>query len=286
MQWSPLDVAVLDPAVDEFESHAGTRTKALIGNREKVEFTPEMAEWPVMNFPSCHKKRIEGHDNFRYLGQVAATVLFTDVQRELEFKRFLRDHVHLAPKIFDVAARIIARMGIYQYSSYHIRRNELQYKESFQSAQATLRNTEALLYENEPLYVATDETEEGFFDEMKKNRKIYRWSDFVGDDLKIDDMEIPKKLVGCIEQIICTGGRRFFGTQASTFTSYIFRLRGYIGAPDTREYWHNIRYTGLVEIDEYAQPMEEVLDGTDYMLEFPGLWEDLAFHNKMFEKQS
>lgn len=40
-----------------------------------------------------------------------------------------------------------------------------------------------------------------------------------------------RKLEGCIEQVICAMGRSFFGTLESTFSSYIFRLRGYIKAP-------------------------------------------------------
>jgi len=34
------------------------------------------------------------------------------------------------------------------------------------------------------------------------------------------------QVINCIEQVICAGGRTFFGTKSSTFTSYIFRLRG------------------------------------------------------------
>ena len=32
-----------------------------------------------------------------------------------------------------------------------------------------------------------------------------------------------------VEQMVCAGARRFFGTRQSSFTAYIFRLRGYVG---------------------------------------------------------
>jgi hypothetical protein len=45
-------------------------------------------------------------------------------------------------------------------------------------------------------------------------------------------MVIPDKYIGMIEQVICACGRVFVGTSHSTFSGFIPRLRGYIGAPD------------------------------------------------------
>eukprot|EP00494_Astrolonche_serrata_P034102 UN34371 len=133
MEWSPLSVAVLHPSIEYFEQHASEDVKHLVGDRKKVEVGTEREQWKVLNFPSCN---IGGHkkDNYRYLGQVAASVLFADKETELDFKRFLRDNVHFRPLVFEIASKIIARMGMFAYSSFHIRRNELQYKESYSSA--------------------------------------------------------------------------------------------------------------------------------------------------------
>ena len=37
------------------------------------------------------------------------------------------------------------------------------------------------------------------------------------------------KFDGMVEQLICAMGRAFVGTASSTFTAYIFRVRGYLG---------------------------------------------------------
>ena len=163
---------------------------------------------------------------------------------------------------------MIAKMGLFAYSAVHIRRNDLQYKEVFQNAQATLRNIEPLLYPGETLYLATDETNDAFFDAIRQKHKIFQWKDVVAEARTIPYSE---KVINILEQVICSGGRRFFGTQKSTFTSYIFRLRGYVGAPDTQQYWHNIRYTGIHDIDKFAIPK---VTGHNYMMEDPGMWED------------
>ena len=76
-------------------------------------------------------------------------------------------------------------------------------------------------------------------------------------------------LLICAMQVIASGGRRFFGTRFSTFTSLIFRLRGYVRAPDTNLYWHNHRYTGIASMDKYTQPF---LAGRSYFDEWPYLW--------------
>jgi hypothetical protein len=80
---------------------------------------------------------------------------------------------------------------------------------------------------------------------------------------------IPPKAVGLIEQIICASARRFIGTEQSTFTGLIPRLRGYIGAPDTSIYHHNHHYSHATRL------MHRAVHGSDYMNEYPTLWEDI-----------
>merc|ERR1712118_369037 len=80
----------------------------------------------------------------------------------------------------------------------------------------------------------------------------------------LQGVRVPRKLIGCIEQAICAAARRFFGTKHSTFSQYVFRLRGYYPAADTREYWHNYQYTGFAEVDKLAQPDKQ---GRSYFVE-------------------
>jgi hypothetical protein len=73
--------------------------------------------------------------------------------------------------------------------------------------------------------------------------------------------EIPKRLSGHVEQVICAGGRTFVGTTHSTFTSYIMRLRGYMHAPDQRRFIHSVKG---------AMPAP---DRFDLYTEMPWLWD-------------
>ena len=54
-----------------------------------------------MHFPSCPKNPMKDH--FRYLGQIASSVLFAEKQKEIDFKLFLRNHVHFKSLIFEIA---------------------------------------------------------------------------------------------------------------------------------------------------------------------------------------
>lgn len=188
------------------------------------------------------------------------------------FHRFWRANVVYTEDIFEAAAAVINKLGLYKYSSLHIRRNELQYKNSYITSATTLHNIEVYLRPGEVLYLATDETKDlHFFDALRAKHPIKMFSDFY-DEAKgeLAGVKIRKKVINCIEQVICSGGRRFFGTLRSTFSSYIYRLRGYMDAPDTRQLHHNIQYTGYPKIDNTSQPL---VTPTIYMFEDPEMWE-------------
>lgn len=228
------------------------------------------SEVPVLHFPACQKP----HEDFRYLGQISTAVLYADVEREKAFHQFWRAAVVYSEDIFKVASAVIAELGLFNFTSLHVRRNELQYEDSFQDSASTLRNIDHLLYPNEVIYLATDESKDPhFFDALRAKHPIFTWKDFYDDKtekLKFNGMPVRRKVINCIEQVICAGGRRFFGTVHSTFSSYIFRLRGYVGAPDTEQRHHNVRYTGLESIDFLSR---EPMDGYTYMKEDPRMWE-------------
>jgi hypothetical protein len=79
----------------------------------------------------------------------------------------------------------------------------------------------------------------------------------------------PEKYIGPIEQLICTGARRFIGTDLSTFSSYIVRLRGYTRAPDMASYFHNQPCLRAIQ-----EPGDEKVPGRTYLTENPLYWLD------------
>jgi len=129
------------------------------------------------------------------------------------------------------------------------------------------------------VYIATDETKPGFFAPFEVDHPvIYRWEDFFTAKGKFafQGVEIPRKLVGCIEQVICAMGRAFMGTLESTYTGYIFRLRGYVGAPNTEIYFHTLKYSGNVEADRQVTWAKKPERGQMYQSEWRATWEEIA----------
>lgn len=279
LAWNPLAHIVYWPSIKAVEEswapHGGVPAH-VVHHRTPVEFTKEIYSSKIIAFPSCAKGDWD-RDNMRFLGQMAKYGAFADPTLGRAFKRTLRDHVHFPEIVFEIAARVVHYLGLFKYSALHVRRNELQYKEVFMPSEKTLQNIRPLLLPGEVLYIATDETDPHFFDAMEREHRIYRWDDFFtergGNVLK--GVNIPRKLIGCIEQVICAGARAFMGTLESTYTSYIFRLRGYIGTPNTEVYFHTLKYTGDKLRDRQTTFSKKPEKGQIYQTEHRDMWEDL-----------
>jgi hypothetical protein len=178
LAWSPLAHIIYWPnvrAVEAAFAPAGGVPKTLVHHRRAIDISPELHASAVLAFPSCSP---EHGDNMRFLGQMASMVAFEEAQMAKSFKRVLRDHVHFPDVVFEIAARVVRVMGLFKFTALHVRRNDLQYKEVFMSAQATLDNIAPLLVPGEPVYVASDETSAGFFAPFERDHVVYRWDDF------------------------------------------------------------------------------------------------------------
>lgn len=256
-------------------------------SRPAVEYTDNERNSMVISFPSCSAGDSGRDQKWRYLQQAANFVIVprsradaltgttVDVSNGLTMDKFgrekanihanslhsfLRDHIRLTPNVFNVAARVIAHQVLgggvpFQFAALHIRRNDLQYKNSFTTAANTLENIRALLRPGEPVYIATDEVSVGFFQPIQDEFGVVQWKDFFNTDgtsdgsnkfsLDLSFLEgghVSRKVEGLTEMVICSMARVFIGTPSSTFTAYIRRLRGYIKAPDTTAYDHTRKY--------------------------------------------
>lgn len=272
-RWGNLKFVLYWPDINSLDDIDKGKLRDLIDGRKPAEYTHQTKQLRIIHFPSCHKDEGD-YMEWRYLGQVAAIAAYDDPELARSMKRMLRDHVHYIPMVFEIASKVVSVLGMWNFSSIHVRRNDLQYKEVFVSAQETLDNIRALLNPGEPIYLATDETSPEFFAIIEKEFPLYRWQDFFsqkGNNV-LADIEIKAKLEGCIEQVICAMGRRFFGTKESTFSSYIVRLRGYVNAPDKNIYFHNKHYSGILSEDSRHFPR---IHGTKYKSEDPSMWEDI-----------
>jgi len=251
----------------------------------KVDYVNEAQKATILHLPGGGQKQV------RFLGQIASfVVVSTRTQRQM-YNAALRDGLHFVPIVYEIAAKVISWLGLFRYSSLHVRRNDLQYTEMKIKAQIIMDNIETMLLTREPLYISTDELDERFFDPIRAKHPIFKWSDFFKErgGRVLENLAVPQKLVGMIEQVICAGGRTFFGTGLSTFTGLIPRLRGYIGAPDTQLRYHTDKHLAVnthsfVDEQNSSRPTFTVHESRggrsrthfhDFYREWDRLWKEL-----------
>ena len=283
LPWGQLKNVLMWPSIKDVESSQNPRIDGMfIDNRKKCEYTSELQSALFIHFPACKFRNPSTDGDYRYLGQIARSIAFSDDKMDRKYKQILRDHVHLNDNVMEYASKVVSILGAYSYVSLHIRRNDLQYKYVWCSGDTSYNNIKPLIYDNEIIYISTDETNDEFFDVFKDNgkHKVYRWHDFFGKNAIFEEtknIKIPNKLHGEVEMAITAMSRIFFGTKESTFSSYIGRLRGYFNAPNTQTLYHHYQCTS--NIDESSKIAKsnpgKPYAGQIYKIPFPDLWEDI-----------
>jgi len=276
------------PSIDAVQTRFQNQVPPHISSgRRPYEYDSEMKDATIIHFPggwtwppdnklNLHPKPqyIPKHGGeYRYLGYWPGSVIFGSHEQWRGIKQAFRDGVHYRPELFKIAAKVVTRLNRFSYGAMHIRRNELQYHNVKIGAAKIMKNTEALFQDREPLYIASDEVHPEFFDAIRSKHFVYQWKDFYGPTAKFHDLEgldIPQKYWGMIEQIICANARLFVGTDLSTFTAHIFRLRGYLNAPDKSIYKHTLFYEKPTVPEYWRTP-----SGSDFYNEWHTLWEHL-----------
>ena len=155
--------------------------------------------------------------------------------RLAEMTAYVAETIHYNPTLFLEAWNVIRHLGDRGYAAIHIRRNDFQYKHLFIDGEAILRNIEGVLRDGETLYVATDADDKGFLAPLAARYRLVFYQD-------VESLITPHlhyNLIGCIEQLICTRARLFIGNQLSTFSSYIYRMRGYMADIADKRYYDN-----------------------------------------------
>eukprot|EP00747_Dinoflagellata_sp_TGD_P182507 gnl/TRDRNA2_/TRDRNA2_36782_c0_seq1.p1 gnl/TRDRNA2_/TRDRNA2_36782_c0~~gnl/TRDRNA2_/TRDRNA2_36782_c0_seq1.p1 ORF type:complete len:500 (-),score=65.64 gnl/TRDRNA2_/TRDRNA2_36782_c0_seq1:65-1564(-) len=103
------------------------------------------------------------------------------------------------------------------------------------------------------IYIATDEKSRAFLKPFRDaNLTVYRWEELMDDAyegrgplalvVKTYTPERLQNLAGVVEQLICSFGRVFIGSEKSTFSGYAERMRLYAQAPTHATF---IRYNGF-----------------------------------------
>lgn len=141
-----------------------------------------------------------------------------------EMTEYVAKHIHYHEHMFLEAYNLIEYLGDRNYAAVHIRRNDFQYKDLFITGEALLKNISPALLPGERLYIATDADDKSFLKPLEDVYEVIYFSDLE----YLVDNNMADKLIGCIEQLVCSRARVFIGTRLSTFSSYIYRLRGYM----------------------------------------------------------
>lgn len=234
--FSDDDCLVFDIDTFNSETKGGANREAVkqfCGTRRPVFYTQELAIPDILHFDTFEQKN-------RLLAHFYNLILFTDPVIGNHFKRFVRDFMHYNDKIFCAAGKIVRLIqqealdrgfalddeGGGGYSSLHVRRDDLQYKDAVISEDRWWDNTKEIYQKNEILYIATDEKNKRFFDNFAASHDL-RFLDDYWDALDLGSYD--KEYLGMIDAIVASRGRAFVGTYYSTFTGYITRMRGYHG---------------------------------------------------------
>lgn len=260
--WNPYNTVIAYPTVEQARSGPHF-SDAYLDFRTPVEFTPRMNAAPVLHFPS--------NDSHRSLGPVATMLASVDETLPILGRRLLKHHLRYRREIFELAETMLVGLGLHdksvEYDAMQIRRNDFQYEQTQLGVGVISQNIGPLFDRNLPIYIATDENREEIFSELAKHLnapKIMSWRDVSN----VVDEAIPYAWIGPLEQLICTSARRFAGTDLSTFSSYIHRLRGYLPAPDANVYFHSESYSQAPVITDVS-----AYRGRDYLRDHPLFWQ-------------
>ncbi|KAL7431266.1 hypothetical protein ACHAXM_003999 [Skeletonema potamos] len=256
------------------EANDATRqlVKQFCGTRRPVFYTQKLESPDVLHFETFER-------DHRLLAHFYSFILFTAPAIDNHFKRFVRDFMHFNDKIFCVAGKIVRLIqqealergfqideeGGGGYTSLHVRRDDLQYKDAVLSDDRWWNNTKEIYKEKEILYIATDEKDKKFFDHFADAHDL-RFLDDYWDVLDLGSLD--KELLGMVDAIVASRGRAFVGTYYSTFSGYIMRMRGYHGMSKLMNWysWNPKKFemqTGKFYVPDYSFEREYAVGWVD-----------------------
>jgi len=267
-------VPVNAPATERLREAVAGQVKQLCVYDEKMQ------DALVVHFMCYHKMRV------RFLTHFYAFLFFESWEQDLFNKRFVRDHLRYADEIQCAAARVVAAIRDRarrrdptgnpngDFDSFHIRRGDFQYKATRLEADQIYENTKDELQEKATVFVATDHQGKPFFKPLADHYDLVFLSDFK-EELK----DVNTNYLGMIDQLVASRGRVFFGCFHSTFSGFIYRMRGYHSQKEKVEGWDqgvlpkSYYYSGKHEKSIYQSygPLRTPY----YSREFPISWRDI-----------
>jgi len=246
-------------AVDRFCGH----------ERKPVFYDNHLQSVEWINWDAGCGNSGDDHMCYRLLQHFYTFLYFTDPKIDNYYKRFVRDFLHYNDEVYCAAWKVIQAVQKdadelnVPWSTWHVRRGDLQYKKVKIPASEWYENTKEVWRPGELLYIATDERNKKFFDPVKEKHHPVR---FLDDYWEIAGLsKLDSTYIGMVDTIVASHGRAFAGTWFSTFTGFINRLRGYLGK-SMKNSWYSYLPRKDVMI-EFAYP-----GGNYYAREWPIAW--------------
>mmetsp|Transcript_46732 Transcript_46732/g.69496 ORF Transcript_46732/g.69496 Transcript_46732/m.69496 type:complete len:638 (-) Transcript_46732:245-2158(-) len=250
-----------------------------IANRKELcIYDDDMQSKLAVHFMCYHKMRV------RYLVHFYAFLYFESWQQDLWLKRFMRDHMRYIDEIQCAAARIVKAVRDRSrkrqpeadgaFDTFHIRRGDFQFKTTRISAQEIYENTHDVLTENKTIYIATDEKDKSFFNDLKAHYDVVFLDDYM-DEVK----GLNTNYFGMVDQLVAAKGDVFVGCWFSTFTGFINRIRGYYSTkyklPGYAMGELPKSYYYATKDKKFEMHQYKPLHGGYFNREFPTSWRDI-----------
>ena len=285
------------PAGGSYGPAVTQRLKTFAGDRDVLWFNdvhePQWRNATVIHFAAWPNIKV------RLLMHSYTLFFFADLSIDRRMKRFVRDHLHYNEQLWCLAQRVIqavrrdARLNavtmrqqttaassapsflrkpeapMEPFATMHIRHGDFQFKVVRHGAEDVLSSVskDILTAPGELVYVATDERNQSFFEPLRKHYQLKFLDDYM-DECGL--RSLPSNMLGMIDTIVASRGRKFVGTWFSTFSGYIVRLRGYysaaVAANDTFYYYEKKKHV----MSSTAPPSDPY-----YTREWPAAWVDI-----------
>ena len=199
--------------------------------RKLCLYDKEMQKAPIVHFMVSESK------DLRYLAHFYTFLFFEDWRHDVHMKRLIRDHIRYSDELQCAAARVVAAIQDHAkkrnptsnpdglFDTMHIRRGDFKHfadDDAWLTSEVLLNNTKKELTANGTVFIATDEQDKSFFEPFIQYYDVH----FL-DDFKHLLSGLSTNYYGSLDQLVASQGEIFFGTKSSTFSAYIYRMRGY-----------------------------------------------------------
>lgn len=167
---------------------------------------------------NCNEKFLHFEGNL--FGHYWYHVYPGDEEKRNELKKVINKITKYDERLYKISS--IVKSKLKNYNAIHVRRGDFipdHYDEvqSISNSKLILEKIKLLFDDKLPIYIATDEPNLNFFNDIRNEYDIYFYKDF---DLKLNKIE-----EAVVEQIICSKSEKFYGVKRSTYTKRINTMR-------------------------------------------------------------